>query len=66
MFEKLDLWRRHPMLRVTHVKQLFPGFGIAVGIFSVYCVIDWLVKPKHHAVAHGSGAHGSGGSHGGH
>jgi hypothetical protein len=54
MFEKQDRWRRHPQFRMTHVKQYFPGFGIAAGIFSVYVIIDWLfLKPSHKAVAHG-------------
>jgi hypothetical protein len=68
VFEKLDLWRRHPTLRATHPKHLFPGFGIALGIFAAYFVVDALfLKPKHdhgHGDAHGAhGAHGAGKHH---
>jgi hypothetical protein len=66
MYEKLDRWRRHPMLRVTHPKQLFPGFGIALGIFSAYFVVDWLfLKPKHGKHGHGNDGHAAHGHHGG-
>jgi hypothetical protein len=57
MFEKQDRWRRHPILRMTALKQLFPGFGTAVGIFSVYLVVDWLMKPKAVHGAHHGGGH---------
>ncbi len=56
------------MLRTTHPKHLFPGFGIALGIFSAYFVVDALfLKSKHdhgHGDAHGAhGAHGAGKHH---
>jgi hypothetical protein len=58
MFEKQDRWRRHVQLRATSLKQYFPGFGTAVGIFSVYLVVDWLfMKPKAVHDAHGHGKH---------
>ena len=42
VFGNYNDWRKHPLLRVTHIKQVLPGFGTAVAIFTGYIVIGNL------------------------
>jgi hypothetical protein len=58
MFEKYDLWRNHPAI-VGRPRHMFPGLGLAAGIFAVYLVADFAYDKyvggdKHH---HGDGHH---------
>lgn len=41
-----DKWRHHPFL-ANCVKKPLPGFGIAVGLFTVYLIGDKLFTGKH-------------------
>lgn len=43
VFAGQDAWRKHPMLTNCY-KRAFPGFGVAVGIFAGYCVLDQAAK----------------------
>ncbi|CAM9239817.1 unnamed protein product [Pylaiella littoralis] len=43
VFAGQDAWRKHPMLTNCY-KRPFPGFGIALGIFTGYCILDGAVK----------------------
>lgn len=43
VFAGQDAWRKHPMLTNCY-KRPFPGFGIALGIFAGYCVLDGTIK----------------------
>jgi hypothetical protein len=59
VFEKYDLWRNHPAI-VGRPRHMFPGLGLAAGIFAVYLAADYAYDKymggdKHH---HGDGHHG--------
>jgi len=41
-FGRNEGWRYHPMLRVTHPKQVVPGFGTALVLFGFICVGEFL------------------------
>lgn len=43
VFAGQDAWRKHPMITNCY-KRPFPGFGIALGIFAGYCVLDGTIK----------------------
>lgn len=43
VFAGQDAWRKHPMLTNCY-KRPFPGFGIALGLFAGYCVLDGTIK----------------------
>lgn len=48
---KRDAWRfEGEFSRINRFKNVFPGFGIAVGAFSIYLVYDKFiaVKEVHH------------------
>ncbi|KAH7874772.1 NADH dehydrogenase 1 beta subcomplex subunit 3 [Lentinula edodes] len=53
---KLDAWRKSPVFQKTTVlRNLFPGFGIAVVAFTAYVIADNVylsahkkVEEKHH------------------
>lgn len=56
---KREAWRKHPMFsNASYLRQLFPGFGIAVVAFTGYVLWDnWRISAakKHHAVGPGHG-----------
>ena len=61
VWDRYDRWRRHPMLRPTHLKHVFPGFGTAAAIMGVYIVgeqVYELVCPPHHHDHDDHHAHG--------
>ncbi|KAJ2126468.1 hypothetical protein GGH17_005038, partial [Coemansia sp. RSA 788] len=44
---KREQWRSHPAFsKMTQFKSMFPGFGIASGLFAVYLVYDHFSGPK--------------------
>lgn len=43
VFAGQDAWRKHPMVTNCY-KRPFPGFGIALAIFTGYCILDRGVK----------------------
>ncbi|KAJ1952607.1 hypothetical protein EC988_003460 [Linderina pennispora] len=47
-----EAWRSHPSFsKMAQLRGMFPGLGIATGLFAVYCVYDhFAAKPsdKHH------------------
>eukprot|EP00903_Cladosiphon_okamuranus_P012118 g11370.t1 len=43
VFAGQDAWRKHPMVANCY-KRPFPGFGIALGLFAGYCVLDGTIK----------------------
>ena len=43
VFAGQDAWRKHPMIANCY-KRPFPGFGIALGLFAGYCVLDGTIK----------------------
>jgi len=55
---KREAWRKSPIFsRSTQLRNLFPGFGIAVVAFGVYLVAEQtILKPKAEA-AHGEHHH---------
>eukprot|EP00300_Choanocystis_sp_HF-7_P000647 c10536_g1_i1.p2 GENE.c10536_g1_i1~~c10536_g1_i1.p2 ORF type:complete len:102 (+),score=12.87 c10536_g1_i1:32-307(+) len=74
-----EKWRQHPFIsQSNNIRRMFPGFGIALGAFAVYCVVDYVhsavtSKKAHAAPAHaapaasaGHGAAAPSGGHGGH
>ncbi|XP_047306882.1 NADH dehydrogenase [ubiquinone] 1 beta subcomplex subunit 3-B-like [Impatiens glandulifera] len=56
-FKRRDEWRKHPMLS-NQFRHAFPGLGIAVVAFSIYCVgeyaYDKIYAPSH---SHSSSSH---------
>ncbi len=40
----IESWRTHPMLRITHPRDVLPGFGTALGLFAIVCVGEWMWK----------------------
>ncbi len=53
---KREAWRKHPVFSTaSQLRQLFPGFGIAVVAFTAYVVWDnWKLSKKEHSDAHES------------
>ncbi|KAH0766851.1 hypothetical protein KY285_002722 [Solanum tuberosum] len=49
-FRRRDEWRKHPMLS-NQFRHAFPGLGIAVVAFSIYCVGEFaynkMSTPSH-------------------
>ena len=40
-----EMWRLHPAItKAGNIRNMFPGLGIAVAAFSVYCVGDFVVS----------------------
>jgi hypothetical protein len=50
-FAKLDAWRKHPLLKLR-ISTIFPGFGLAVGAFAVYCAVDFATQKAEAKPAH--------------
>ncbi|KAI9470198.1 hypothetical protein LPJ78_002992 [Coemansia sp. RSA 989] len=45
-----EAWRNHPSFsKMAQLRGMFPGFGIASGLFAVYLAYDHFAgsKPKH-------------------
>ena len=42
-FRRQDAWRQHPLL-TNGMKDAFPGFKRAAGIFAVYVVVEQVYK----------------------
>jgi hypothetical protein len=40
----IESWRKHPMLRITHPKDVLPGFGTALALFALVNVGQWMWK----------------------
>jgi hypothetical protein len=67
----VESWRSHPMLRITHPKDVLPGFGTALGLFALYCVGEWMwksagspkMRPSGKSAWKDSSAHGHGHGH---
>ncbi|KNC53939.1 uncharacterized protein AMSG_09583 [Thecamonas trahens ATCC 50062] len=58
-----ELWRLHPVItKANNIRSMFPGFGIALGAFGVYCLGDFVVS----SMTSSSSGHGSDSAHGGH
>lgn len=51
---KREAWRKHPIFsNMNQLRQLFPGFGIAVVAFTAYVAWDnWKAPKKEHEDAH--------------
>ena len=40
-----EMWRLHPAIsRASNMRNMFPGFGIALAAFGVYCVGDFVIS----------------------
>ncbi|PWN23435.1 hypothetical protein BCV69DRAFT_297365 [Microstroma glucosiphilum] len=43
---KREAWRKHPIFSHRfYMRNIFPGFGIALGAFTVYLAVDALTHP---------------------
>ena len=49
-----ESWRKHPMINPRY-RDMFPGLGYAIAIFSTYCVGEFLVNKFS---SKGGGGHG--------
>ncbi|KZT57718.1 hypothetical protein CALCODRAFT_482883 [Calocera cornea HHB12733] len=44
---KREAWRKHPIFSKSYfLRNMFPGFGIAVVAFSVYVIYDEIRQPR--------------------
>ncbi|KAJ1796632.1 hypothetical protein LPJ56_005912 [Coemansia sp. RSA 2599] len=44
-----EVWRDHPSFsKMSQLKGMFPGLGIATGLFAVYLAYDYFSGPKSH------------------
>jgi len=62
-FARAEAWRAHPLLARPSLRAFFPGFGLGLSAFLVYCAGEQLVKAVR---GPSKDAHGHGHGHGGH
>ncbi|KAJ1905615.1 hypothetical protein LPJ81_001826 [Coemansia sp. IMI 209127] len=44
-----EAWRKHPAFsRMSQLRGMFPGLGIASGLFAVYLAYEHFTQPKKH------------------